>query len=85
MEPNRGRQKEIGLSFFAMNKRRNPPPIDERQLVLDAIRKGCRTWSEIVASTKLTENRLGVIFIDLLMKKKVKVEYLSGERRYYLL
>ena len=85
MESNRGIQNEIGISFFAMNKRCNPPPIEDRQLVLDAIKKGCRTWSEIVASTKLTENRLGVVFVDLLMQKKVKAEYQSGERRYHLL
>jgi hypothetical protein len=77
--------EEIGISICAMNKRRNPPPIENRQLVLDAIRKGCRTWSEIVTSTKLTENQLGVVFIDLLMQKKVKAEYQSGERRYHLL
>jgi hypothetical protein len=83
--PNRGRAKVIGIYLYAMNKRRNPPLVDERQLVLDAIRRGYQTWHEIVASTKLTQNRLGVIFIDLLMQKKVKVEYQSGERRYHLL
>ena len=85
MESNRGRQKEIGISFFAMNKRRNPPPIDEPQLVLDAIRRGYQTWDGIIFSTKLTEKQLGLIFIDLLMQTKVKVEHHSGERRYHLL
>ena len=68
-----------------MNKRCNPPPVDERQLVLDAIKKGYRTWPEIVTSTKLAENRLGIIFSDLFEQKRVKVEYQSGERRYRLL
>ena len=68
-----------------MNKRRNPPPVDELQLVLDAIRQGCRTWHEIVALTKLTENQLGMILSELFMQKRVKVEHLHGERRYHLL
>ena len=62
-----------------------PPPVDERQLVLDAIRRGYQTWDGIIFSTKLPEKQVGIIFIDLLMQKKVKVEYLSGERRYHLL
>jgi hypothetical protein len=68
-----------------MNKRRNPPPVDERQLVLDAIRRGYQTWDGIIFSTKLTDNQLGLIFIDLLTQKKVKAEHHSGERRYHLL
>jgi hypothetical protein len=82
---NGGTVKEIGISLCAMNKRRNPPPVDERQLVLDAIRRGYQTWDGIIFSTKLTEKQLGLIFIDLLMQKKVKAEYHSGERRYHLL
>ena len=78
--------KEIGISLCAMKKRvPTPPPIDERQLVLDAIRKGYQTWEGIIFSTKLTEKQLGLILIDLIMQKKVKVEYHSGERRYHLL
>ena len=77
--------EEIVISLYAMNRRRNPPPIDERQLVLDAIRKGYQTWEGIIFLTKLTEKQLGLIFIDLIMQKKVKVEYFSGERRYHLL
>ena len=68
-----------------MNKRRNPPPRDERQLVLDAIRNGYHTWGEIVASTKLNDNRLGLIFSELLTQKRVKAEHSQGERRYHLL
>jgi hypothetical protein len=82
---NGGRAKEIGISVYGMNKKCNLPLKDQHQLVLDAIRQGCRTWHEIVAATKLTENRLGVIFSDLFEQKKVKVEYQSGERRYRLL
>ena len=63
----------------------SPPPVDERQLVLDAIWRGYQTWEGIIFSTKLTDKQLGLIFIDLLTQKKVKAEYLSGERRYHLL
>ncbi len=68
-----------------MQKRRNPPPVDKRQLVLDAIRRGHHTWDEIAASTKLSDNQLGLIFSELFTQKRVKAEHLHGERRYQLL
>jgi hypothetical protein len=83
---NGGRAKEIRISLCVMKKRvPTPPPVDKRQIVLDAIRKGYQTWDGIISSTKLTDKQIGLIFIDLLMQKKVKVEYHSGERRYHLL
>ena len=68
-----------------MSKRRAHPAKDDLRLVQDAIRQGCRTWDEIVASTKLPEKRLGIILCELFDQKSVKVEYRSGERRYRLL
>ena len=83
---NGGMVKEMGLSLCAMKKRLpTPPPIDRHQLVLDAIRRGYQTWDGIIYSTRLSEKQLGLIFSDLFEQKKVKVEYLSGERRYRLL
>ena len=68
-----------------MQKRSNPPPVDRRKLVLDAIRMGCHTWYEIAASTKLNDNQLGLIFIELLTQKRVRAEHFHGERRYQLI
>ena len=72
--------------LWAMKKRPPPPPpVDKHQLVLDAIRGGCQTWHELLAATKFDEKNLGLILLDLFVKKKVKVEYPTGERRYGLL
>jgi hypothetical protein len=62
-----------------------PPPDDPHQRVLDAIREGRRTWEEIAAVTRLGDSRLGLIFSDLLARKKVKTTYRGGVRVYLLL
>ena len=63
----------------------SPPPVDRHKLVLDAIRGGCQTWDQLLAATKFDEKNLGLILLDLFVRKKVKVEYPAGERRYGLL
>jgi hypothetical protein len=74
----------VNAAFYNwMMMRPNPPlPNDPQQRVLDAIREGSRTWEEIAAATRLGDKRLGLIFIDLLDRKKVKVVYREGVRLY---
>jgi hypothetical protein len=60
------------------------PPVDKHQLVQNAIRSGCQTWHELLVATKFDEKNLGLILLDLFVKKKVEVKYQTGERRYGL-
>ena len=62
----------------------SPPPDDRHQRVLAAIRNGSRTWEEIAAATDLDNSKLGRIFSDLLVRKKVKTEHRAGVRVYLL-
>lgn len=75
----------VNAIFYRLMMKRRPsayPPNDPPQRVLDAIREGRRTWEEITAATRLSDSRLGLIFIDLLARKKVKVVYREGVRLY---
>ena len=68
-----------------MKKRPPSAPKDNpHQRVLDAIRQGSRTWEEIGAATNLNNSKLGRIFSDLLVRKKVKTEHRAGVRVYLL-
>ena len=61
-----------------------PPPDDPHRRVLDAIREGRRTWEEIGAATNLNDGKLGRVFSDLLVQRKVKTEHRAGVRVYLL-
>ena len=62
----------------------SPPPDDPHRRVLDAIREGSRTWEEVGAATRLDDDELGLILLDLLTRKQVKTLYMGGVRVYLL-
>ena len=75
----------VNAAFYTWMMKKRPgayPPNDPPRRVLDAIREGRRTWEEIAAATRLSDSRLGLIFIDLLARKKVKIVYREGVRLY---
>lgn len=72
-----------GFLYGMMKKRPSAyPPNDPPRRVLDAIRDGRRTWEEIAAATRLSDRQLGLTFIDLLARKKLKIVYREGVRLY---
>ena len=75
----------MGLYSSCMKKRPpSPPPDDPRRRVLDALQAGPRTWEEVAAATKLDDDKLGLILLDLLAGKKVKTLHRGGVRVYLL-
>jgi hypothetical protein len=66
-------------------KGRYPASTDaEQRLVLDAIQSGMRTWDEIQAATRLTDNRLGVVLGDLFAQRKLRTAEQDEIRVYKL-
>ena len=62
----------------------SPPPDDPHRRVLDAIRNGSRTWEEVATATRLDDDELGLILLDLLARKQVKTLHREGVRVYLL-
>lgn len=62
----------------------SPPPDDPQRRVLDAVREGPCTWEEVAAATRLGDDELGLILLDLLGRKQVKTLYMGGARVYLL-
>ena len=66
------------------NKAGRPAPTKPRVRVLKAIEGGARTWDEIKAATKISDDHLGLVLGELLTQKRVRTEVRGNVRVYRL-